>query len=80
MSTHIKEKYTFEQNLQKGSQDKDVKIEQLNKKLEEEKIHFQAIVLDCTKKDEVIKALGVKVRQNTLKTKKNRKKSKYLSK
>ena len=66
VSTHLQEKEILVQNLQKGSEAKDVKIVELNKKLEEQKVHFQAFVLDCKTKDEVIRALQVKVRDTNL--------------
>ena len=78
VSTHIQEKENLVQNLQKCSEAKDIKIEELNKKLEEEKIYFQAMILDSTKKDEVIRALEVKVRETTLKNSKNEKKIESL--
>ena len=55
VTTCLREKENLLQNLQKGLEVKDAIIDELNEKLEEVRTHMQAYVLDCTKKDEVIK-------------------------
>ena len=62
----LQEKENLLQNLQKGLEVKDAIIEGLDEKLEEVRTYMQAYVLDCTKKDEVIKDLKERVMEYRL--------------
>ena len=66
VTTCLQEKENLLQNLQKGLGVKDAIIEGLNEKLEEVRTHMQAYVLDCTKKDEVIKDFEERVMEYRL--------------